>query len=237
MIWQRLLFCSITWMAYLRDRVFVLKSEPYREHDTRIVMYGREHGKLVAVARGMRRMGAKHLGHLEPLSQADVMVAVGQSFDKLAVARAATPRAGLREDLGAMAVLGPLVHLIESLTRPGVADVSIYELLEEAADLWGSTERLPSPERGRLILAAASLRLLDALGEAPDFEAIDHEDMPEGVMTLLRFMRVRPLRDLLAITAPSTIFVATSAVIETAVERTPLATKLHGAATIYALLA
>jgi recombinational DNA repair protein (RecF pathway) len=165
------------------------------------------------------------------------MVAIGQSFDKLAVARAVTPRPGMRDDLGAMAVLGPLMHLVESLTRPGVADVSIYELLEEAADLWVSTERLPSPERGRLILAAASLRLLDALGEAPDFEAIDHEDMPEGVMTLLRFMRIRPLRDLLAITAPSTIFVATSAVVETAVERTPLATKLHGAATIYALLA
>jgi|SRR5688572_3747245 len=237
MIWLLRLFCKVTWMPYLRDRVFVLKNEPFREHDARIVMYGREHGKLVAVARGMRRMGAKQLGHLEPLSQADVMVAVGQSFDKLAVAQAVEPRVGLRDDLGAMAVLGPLSHLIESLTREGVADVSIYELLQESSDLWRSTDQLPSPERGRLILAAASLRLLDALGEAPDFDAIEQGDMPEGVMTLLRFMRLRPLRDLLAITAPSTLFVATSAVIETAVERTPLATRLHGAATIYALLA
>lgn len=237
MIWLLRQFCNITWMAYLRDRVFILKNEPFREHDARVVMYGREHGKLSAVARGVRRIGAKHLGHLEPLSNADVMIAIGQSFDKLAVAQAVTPRTGLREDLGAMAVLGPLAHLVESLTRPGVADPSIYALLEEVADIWQSTDRLPSPERGRLILAAASLRLLDALGEAPDFDAIDHEDMPGGVMTLLRFMRLRPLRDLLAVTAPSNLFVATSAVIETAVEKTPLATRLHGAATIYALLA
>lgn len=224
-------------MAYLRDRVFVLKNEPFREHDARVVMYGREHGKLMAVARGMRKIGAKQLGHVEPLSQADVMIAIGSTFDKLAVAQAVEHRAGLRQDLGAMAVLGPLAHLVEVLTRPGVADVSIYHLLEEATDLWKSTEQLPSPERGRLILAAASLRLLDALGEAPNFEELDHEDMPDGVMTLLRFMRLRPLKDLLAITAPSTLFVATSAVVETAVERAPLATRLHGASTIYALLA
>lgn len=224
-------------MAYLRDRVFVLKNEPYREHDARIVMYGREHGKLVAVARGMRRMGAKHLGHLEPLSQADVMVAVGKAFDKLAVAQAVMPRLGLREDLGAMAVLGPLAHLVERLTRPGVADPLIYDLLNEVADVWQSTDQLPSPERGRLILAASSLRLLDALGEAPDLNALEMADLPEGVMTLLRFMRLRPLQDLLAITAPASIFVAASAVIETAVERTPLAGKLHGAATVHALLA
>lgn len=224
-------------MAYLRDRVFVLKNEPYREHDARVVMYGREHGKLVAVARGVRRMGAKHLGHLEPLSQADIMVALGQAFDKLAVARAVMPRPGLREDLGAMAVLGPLAHLVESLTRPGVADPLIYNLLNEVADVWQLTDQRPSPERGRLLLAAASLRLLDALGEAPDFAAVETGDMPEGVMTLLRFMRLRPLHDLLSVTAPSMIFVAASAIIETAVERTPLAGKLHGAATIYALLA
>lgn len=224
-------------MPYLRDRVFVLKNEPFREHDARIVMYGREHGKLVAVARGIRRMGAKQLGHLEPFSQADVMVAVGQAFDKLAVAQAVCPRVGLREDLGAMAVLGPLVYLVETLTRPGVADSTIYDLLLEAADVWQLSERLPSADRGRLILAAASLRLLDALGEAPNFDDIRMGDLPEGVMTLLRFMRLRPLRDLLAITAPSVVFVATSAVIETAIERAPLASHVHGPVTIHALLA
>lgn len=237
MIWPLRRFCKITWMPYLRDRVFVLKNEPFREQDARVIMYGRTHGKLVAVARGMRKMGAKQLGHLEPLSQADVMIAVGHAFDKLAVAQAVSPRVGLREDLGAMAVLGPLVHLVEVLTRPGVADESIYDLLLESADVWRSTEQLPSPERGRLILAAASLRLLDALGEAPNLDDVDMRDLPDGVMTLLRFMRLRPLRDLLAITAPSTVFVAASAVVETAIERAPLASRTHGPVTIHALLA
>ncbi len=237
MIWLLPLFCKITWMPYLRDRIFVLKNEPFREQDARIVMYGRTHGKLVAVARGMRKMGAKQLGHLEPLSQADVMIAVGQAFDKLAVAQAVSPRLGLRDDLGAMAVLGSLAHLVELLTRPGVADVVIYELLLETADVWRTTERLPSPERGRLVLAAASLRLLDALGEAPAFNEIDLRGLPDGVKTLLRFMRLRPLRDLLAITAPSVVFIAASAMVETAVERAPLASRVHGPVTVHSLLA
>ncbi len=200
-------------------------------------MYGQNHGKLVAVARGVRRMGAKHLGHLEPFSQADVMVAVGQAFDKLAVARTVSLRPDLREDLGALAVLGPLLHLVECLTRPGVADEDIYHLLVETADVWESAGRIPTPERGRLILAAASLRLLDALGEAPDFEREALSELPDGVKTLLRFMRIRPLKDLLAVSAPSALFVAASAIVETVVERSPLVTRVHGPATIYALLA
>jgi DNA repair protein RecO (recombination protein O) len=222
-------------MAYLRDRVFVLKSEPFREHDARVIMYGREHGKLIAVARGIRRMGAKQLGHLEPFSQADVMIAIGQAFDKLAVAQAVLPRPGLRSDLGAMAMLGPLMHLVESLTRQGVADVAIYDLLEEVIDLWQG--RQPTPERARLVLAAASLRLLDILGEAPNFEDLDDGEMPDGVMTLLRFMRLRPLKDLLAVTAPGSLFIAASAAVETVLERAPLVSRLHGSATIHALLA
>lgn len=235
MIWRRRRFCKATSMPYLRDRVFVLKNEPFREQDARIVMYGRDHGKLVAVARGYRQMGAKHLGHLEPFSQADVMIAIGQSFDKLAVARTVSIRPGLRSDLSAMTVLGTFAHTIESLTRPGVADAAVYHLFEELGDVWQG--RQPSAERARLVLAAASLRLLDILGEAPNFDELEHDDMPDGVMTLLRFMRLRPLRDLLALTAPAFLFVAASAVIETALERSPLVSRMHGAATIHALLA
>jgi len=42
-------------MSYIRDRVIVLKSEPFREHDSWLTCYGKEQGKLIAVARGARR--------------------------------------------------------------------------------------------------------------------------------------------------------------------------------------
>jgi len=222
-------------MPYIRDRVFILKNEVFREQDARIVMYGQDHGKLIAVARGYRKMQAKHLGHLEPLAEADVMIAVGQAFDKLAVARSAVTRPELRHDLSAMAVMGSFASLVEQVTRPGVSDAEIYDLLCELANVWQGKQA--SPERARLVLAAASLRLLDILGELPDMDGMDDGKASDGAMTLLRFMRLRPVRDLLSVTAPSVLFTETSAYVEAMIERSPLVTSLHGPSTIHSLLA
>lgn len=222
-------------MPYIRDRVFILKNEAFREQDARIIMFGREHGKMMAVARGYRRMQAKHLGHLEPLTEADVMIAVGQAFDKLAVARSVSTRVELRHDLSAITVLGVFASLVEQVTRPGLSEPDIYHLLCELASVWQGKQS--SPERARLVSAAASLRLLDILGEAPNVLEMDDGNASDGSMTLLRFIRVRPLRDLLSVTAPSALFAETSAYIEACVERSPLVSSLHGPSTIHAFLA
>ncbi len=237
MIWPPPQSCKIIWMAYIRDTVFILKSEPYREQDARVVMYGKNHGKLVAVARGVRKIGAKQLGHLEPFSRAEVMIAVGSAFDKLAVARTLLPMEGLRRNLAAMAVLGPFADLLEQLTRPGVADDQIFDLFEELVSVWDPSLREPSIERSRMILSCACLRLLDLLGEAPDLEALSFREQPEGTKTLMTFMRMRPLRDVLSVTAPSDVFTSASMMIEYAVQRSPLVGRMHGQAMLEALLA
>ena len=73
-------------MPYIRDRVIVLRSESFREHDRRIVMFGLGHGLLSAVARGASAQQAKQGGHIVPFSEAEVLIAKGAAFDKLAVA-------------------------------------------------------------------------------------------------------------------------------------------------------
>src|SRR6516164_59157 len=100
MTWPPRRFSRTTWMPYLRDTVYVLRTEPFREHDAWISMYGREHGKLEAVARGFRNAKAKQHGHLEPLTKTEVMIAVGASVDKLAVAHAVGAQTDLRSRLG-----------------------------------------------------------------------------------------------------------------------------------------
>src|SRR5260221_1125377 len=111
-------------MPYLRDRVIVLKKEPYREQDRRYVMYGREHGLIVAVARGASIPRSKQAGHLEPFSEADVMIAKGVAFDKLAVAK----HVGAIHELPLLAgyvVCGAFSDLMIRLVRPGIADESL----------------------------------------------------------------------------------------------------------------
>lgn len=220
-------------MPYLRDTAYVLKSEPYREHDAWITLYGRNHGKMEAVARGVRTWKAKQRGHLEPLTKTDVMIAVGTSFDKLAVAHAVNAQTDLRKGLDAMAMLGSFSHLVDHLTRPGVADPEVFHLLDELATTWRGAVREATSDRARFLYAVSSFRLMSCLGYAPSFERIDLSDDARRLMQVLPEM---PLAFALAVTAPTVALNEVAAVVEKALERTPLAEHQHGSRTISAIL-
>lgn len=220
-------------MSYLRDTVYILKTSPFREHDAWVSMYGRDHGKLEAVARGTRRWKAKQLGHLEDLSRVDVMIAKGASFDKLAVAHAVESHHGLRQRLGAMVTLGAFAHLVDQLTRPGLADRDIFDLLEEFHKTWHETPREPSPERARLLYAAAAMRLLALLGYAPSF---DRAPVSNEAHKLLQVLPRTSFSVALAITAPSSVLSEASRSVEDILRTTPLAEQAHGPNTIVSFL-
>lgn len=157
-------------MAYLRDTVFILKNEPFREQDSWVTMYGREQGKMVAVARGVRKWKAKQLGHLEPLAKVDVMIAKGASFDKVAVARVVESMAGQRNKLEALAIQGAVCDLVDKLTHPMGEDQEVYFLLDELRDFFELEGGL-SAERGKLVFSVFTLKLLDHLGYAVHVES------------------------------------------------------------------
>ena len=196
-------------------------------------MYGREHGKLEAVARGVRNWHAKQHGHLEPLTKADVMIAVGASVDKLAVAHAVTAQTDLRGSLPAMAMFGSFAALLDSLTHPGVSDVELFDLLDELGRAWRSSQREPSPERTRLLYAAAATRLLAALGYDVEFA---HADVGDEARKLLSMLPQLPLAFALSVTAMPSVFGEVSAVVEQALEQAPLRERPHGPETIAKLL-
>jgi DNA repair protein RecO (recombination protein O) len=234
-------------MSYLRDHVIVLKKEPFREHDRRYTMYGREHGLLVAVARGASRATSKNAGLLEPLTESNVMIAKGATFDKLAVATAADRIciAPSRCSLSFYAVCGGFADLLVRLLRPGIADERIFDLLRELIDTLAASPSEPSPDRARLMLSAATLRLLDLLGFAPPIERAGESttpgtsfanDVPRPALALAAFMRRSPLADVLRVTARTDVFSAASAFVEEALTHTPLDREPHGPATIQALL-
>ncbi len=222
-------------MAYLRDRVIVLKKEPYREQDRRYTLYGKEFGLLVAVARGSSVRTSKQAGHLEPFSECEVMIAKGSAFDKLAVARM-VQAAQFESQLAAFAVAGAFSHLLVRLLRPGIADEGIFEILRELIATLSGMPQEPTPERARLVLAAATLHLLDALGFAP---AIGRQGPGTSLvpsLSLVAFIRRVSLADILRVTAPVDVLCAACAFIEEGVEQTPLEREPHGVTTLQALL-
>ncbi|MBU1033251.1 MAG: recombination protein O N-terminal domain-containing protein [Patescibacteria group bacterium] len=219
-------------MSYIRDRAFVLKRQPFNEHDRKYFLYGRSYGLLIAVARGTSLARSKQAGHLEPFSQSDVMIAEGKFFDKLAVARNIqhTPH----ENLGALAIMGSFCDLLISLSRPGISDGRIFDLISEVRDVCVGFTSEPTKERARLILAGSTLKLLDLLGFGPSFEG-DLDVSPQSV-TLLKFLRRFPLADAMRVTVSTDIMEATSSFIENAVSYTPLDKSPHGPITVHSIL-
>ncbi len=239
-------------MPYLRDQVIILACEPMREHDAWVTMYGRERGKMEVVARGARRQNAKHLGHLEPFQTADVMVAKGRAFDKLAVARVCATRSSLRQTLPGIAFAGCCTRATAALSRVGETHHSFFSLLEDALGVAEKLPRSASELRVRWLAAGFGWKLLEAAGYAPRMDrcarcrsALDDRSGPdprwEGalcfrcvgqdalcrlfpplVMRLLQCARTQPLARLAGITAPRSVLEEASAWILALYRHAPL---------------
>ncbi|MBP9864146.1 recombination protein O N-terminal domain-containing protein [Patescibacteria group bacterium] len=226
-------------MAYLRDRVIVLKREAYRERDRRYTMYGREHGLLVAVARGSCSSSSKQAGHLEPFSESEVMIAKGKYFDSLAVARLQSSPVmnwSSKSGLSCFAIAGAVSDMVIRLTRPGISDVQVFELLQEVQQTLNWFPHEPTPDRARLLLSAVTLRLLGLTGFAPPIEKNPEQTTLMPSLALISYMRSMSLAHVAKVTASVDVLHSACEFVDEAVKQTPLERELHGALTVQALM-
>ena len=68
-------------MPLYRDEAVVLRAFPLGEADRILVLLTKRHGKVRAVAKGVRRIKSRFGGRLEPLMRVDVLLAQGKSLD------------------------------------------------------------------------------------------------------------------------------------------------------------
>ena len=121
-------------MPLYRDEGVVLRTAKLGEADRIIWLFTRAHGKVRAVAKGVRRTRSRFGARLEPFMRADVLINTGRSLD--VVSQAAT---------------------IAAYAAPLAADYAAYaaaNVIAETADRIVSTEREPAPDQYRLLVAA-----------------------------------------------------------------------------------
>src|SRR5690606_9106201 len=68
-------------MPLYRDEVVVLRTHKLGEADRIVTMLSRQHGKIRAVAKGVRRTGSRFGSRLEPMMVADIQCYIGRSLD------------------------------------------------------------------------------------------------------------------------------------------------------------
>ena len=86
-------------MPLYRDEGVVLRTIKLGEADRIVTILTRNHGKIRAVAKGVRRVKSRFGGRLEPFMRDDLLIAEGRSLD--VVSQAASISAGWRAALAA----------------------------------------------------------------------------------------------------------------------------------------
>lgn len=121
-------------MPLYQDEGVVLRTAKLGEADRIITVFTRDHGKIRAVAKGVRRTKSRFGGRLEPFMRVALLIAEGRSLDVISQAESISAYAG-----------------------PICADFAAYaaaNVICETADKLVSAERERSVPQYRLILGA-----------------------------------------------------------------------------------
>src|SRR5256714_4093322 len=144
-------------LATYRDRAVVLRKLDYGEADRIYTLLTREHGKVGAIAKGVRRTNSRLAAALELFSQIDVQLARGRNLDVVTQAMR-LPGLRIAADVERTAHAGLIAELADRVTEErhpldGIFELTVAALQELARD--------PEPRRLPAYPMIVALRLLD----------------------------------------------------------------------------
>jgi DNA repair protein RecO (recombination protein O) len=142
----------------------VLRTHKLGEADRILVVLTNEHGKIRAVAKGVRKPTSKFGGRLEPLAHVKLLVRVGRSLDVVAQAETIDHFRPLRTDLSLLTHAMAMVEAVDQLAPEREPAPQLYRML-----LGGL--RTLAAGHAPLVVPAFYWKLLAADGVAPELEA------------------------------------------------------------------
>lgn len=153
-------------MSTLRDTAIVLRTFKSGEADRVVVLWTQHHGKVRALARGVRKGSSKLGAGLEPLSHVDVLLAASRNdFFIVRQVEHVERFALLRNDLERLTAACALTEVIDAVPLDGMPDSEIFTMLTRALASLENDSFHPF-----LVPAAFYLKLLALDGSAPHLE-------------------------------------------------------------------
>jgi DNA repair protein RecO (recombination protein O) len=151
----------LTTTRVFHDEAVVLRRSDLGEADRVVTLYTLEHGKLRAVAKGVRRTTSRLGGHLELFTRAKVLVAKGRDLDIVTQAETIDAYVGLRDDLWRAAYACYVAELLDRLLQDHSPDPGSYGLL------LATLGRVASDRSPELAVRFFEMHLLGLLGYRP----------------------------------------------------------------------
>jgi DNA repair protein RecO (recombination protein O) len=154
-----------------RDEAVVLRTHKLAEADRIVTLLTREHGRVRAVAKGVRRTTSRFGSRLEPFTHVDLMLAEGRSLDTVTQAETLGSFSGtLGNDYERYTAGTVMLETAERLaTEEKQPSVQQFLLLVGGLRAMAGGERRPAQ-----VLDSYLLRALSVAGYAPSFEHCAH---------------------------------------------------------------
>lgn len=146
----------------LRLEAVVLRHTDWGEADRLLVLFGREAGKIRAIAKGVRKLHSRKAGHLEPFTRVKLLLARGRDFWIVTQADTVDAYLPIRDDLVRTAYAAYVIELLDRFTYEEGQNRALYQALVDVLQL---ISMLPDPFPA---VRHYELRLLDILGFRPE---------------------------------------------------------------------
>ncbi|HUY41868.1 MAG TPA: DNA repair protein RecO [Candidatus Dormibacteraeota bacterium] len=148
-----------------KARGIVLRARNLGEADRIVILFTLEHGKVEAVAKGIRRGRSRVGGRLEFGNEVTLTIHRGRSLDVIAGAEILREHWRELVDPRRFSVAAEACEMIDAFSEPELALPEVYVLL---VGMLAAIARSDAPST---LVPRFSMRLLDALGVAPPLDA------------------------------------------------------------------
>lgn len=160
-----------------RTQAIVLKHREYGEADRVLTLYSLEHGKLQAIAKGVRKLKSRKAGHLEPFTLVALQLAKGRTWEVVAQAEAQKNFQNIRKELSLTAQAAYLLELVDRFSYEEGPNRALFQTLAEGL------QRLDDGFAPETVVHYFELRLLSLIGFKPELNrclACESEIKPEA---------------------------------------------------------
>lgn len=147
-------------MSLYRDHAIVLRTYKLGEADRIVVFATRDHGKVRAVAKGVRKTGSRFGARLEPTSHVALQLYRGRELDTVTQVETVDRFTALRRDYQRLGRASVMLEAIDQFAREREPDPRLYQML------LGGLRTLAAEDRP-LVVPAFLFKLLAHEGFAP----------------------------------------------------------------------
>ena len=148
---------------HYRDRAVVLRTIPLGEADRIVTLMTENHGRVRAVAKGIRRTTSKFGSRLEPTTHVALQLYLGRELDTITQAETIAHMGNVRDDLHRFSRANVMLETVDQVALEREPNNALYRMLVGAL---AALDQEDAP----LVLAGFLLKLLALEGFQPQLD-------------------------------------------------------------------